>query len=217
MSTAMMPLLECGAVRPGKDVLALRYKNHEFRADLLKTGEIAFGTDFFSTPSAFSVHVKRLLTPGRKADDGWRSITYHGRLLSELRPTAPQRRAKRKKKNRAGGGKAARPADSKAPRAKRQRRLERRSRQVKQDDDEDDEEVEGAEYSEAESSGGDDAEMASATTLPASDDDGGDNRGKASSRARRRRRQQRRQKPRLTWAQEEVFQAMQGSLAAMEK
>jgi hypothetical protein len=35
----------------------------------------------FNTPSAFSVHVKRLVTPAKQGDDGWHSVYVNGTLL----------------------------------------------------------------------------------------------------------------------------------------
>lgn len=32
----------------------------------------------FETPSGFSVFVKRLINPGRQADNGWQSVKYKG-------------------------------------------------------------------------------------------------------------------------------------------
>ena len=31
---------------------------------------------FFDSPSAFSVYLKRLVNPDRKADDGWKTVKY---------------------------------------------------------------------------------------------------------------------------------------------
>jgi hypothetical protein len=42
------------------------------------------GEEFFS-PSAFSVHVKRLVTPAKQGDDGWRSVFVNGVVLHDLR------------------------------------------------------------------------------------------------------------------------------------
>jgi hypothetical protein len=34
----------------------------------------------FTSPSAFSIFVKRLFVPSRKADDGWKSVLYQGKV-----------------------------------------------------------------------------------------------------------------------------------------
>ena len=39
----------------------------------------------FNTPSAFSVHVKRLVTPNKQGDDGWHSVYVDGVLLNAVR------------------------------------------------------------------------------------------------------------------------------------
>jgi hypothetical protein len=39
----------------------------------------------FNTPSAFSVHVKRLITPNKQGDDGWHSVYVDGVLLNAVR------------------------------------------------------------------------------------------------------------------------------------
>lgn len=39
----------------------------------------------FNTPSAFSVHVKRIITPNKQGDDGWHSVYINGVLLNAVR------------------------------------------------------------------------------------------------------------------------------------
>ena len=39
----------------------------------------------FGSPSSFSMHVKRFQTPGKQGDDGWKSVTYEGQPLEQLR------------------------------------------------------------------------------------------------------------------------------------
>ena len=34
----------------------------------------------FESPSSFSIHVKRLVNPSRKADDGWKTVKHNGQL-----------------------------------------------------------------------------------------------------------------------------------------
>eukprot|EP00877_Chromochloris_zofingiensis_P004266 jgi/Chrzof1/13840/Cz08g14150.t1 len=36
---------------------------------------------FFDSPSAFSIYLKRLVNPNRKADDGWKTVKYAGKYL----------------------------------------------------------------------------------------------------------------------------------------
>lgn len=47
-----------------------------FVADLDEQGFILWEQLKFVTPSAWSIHVKRLANPSKKADDGWKSIKY---------------------------------------------------------------------------------------------------------------------------------------------
>lgn len=54
----------------------------------------------FATASAFSIHCKRLQTPGKQGDDGWKSVLYEGqplehfrRRLAASRPPPPPRSA----------------------------------------------------------------------------------------------------------------------------
>jgi hypothetical protein len=47
-------------------------------------GVLPAGTTF-NTPSAFSVHVKRLITPNKQGDDGWHSVYVDGVLLNAVR------------------------------------------------------------------------------------------------------------------------------------
>lgn len=35
----------------------------------------------FESPSAFAIFIKRLSNPTRKADDGWKSVKYAGKVL----------------------------------------------------------------------------------------------------------------------------------------
>jgi hypothetical protein len=34
---------------------------------------------YFESPSAFSIYLKRLVNPTRKADDGWKTVKYAGK------------------------------------------------------------------------------------------------------------------------------------------
>jgi hypothetical protein len=34
---------------------------------------------YFDSPSAFSIYLKRLVNPARKADDGWKTVKYLGK------------------------------------------------------------------------------------------------------------------------------------------
>ncbi|CAL8466428.1 g5964 [Coccomyxa elongata] len=82
----LQPLVEAGVFEPGENVLSCSVGGVEYFADLGPAGEIIFEGQFFKSPSAFSVFVKRKVNPSRKADDGWTSCKYRGELLSIYRP-----------------------------------------------------------------------------------------------------------------------------------
>ena len=49
---------------------------------------IHFRGSFFENCSSFSLHVKRLTAPDRKADDGWGAVRHRGRTLAEIKAEA---------------------------------------------------------------------------------------------------------------------------------
>ncbi|KAL6782160.1 hypothetical protein ACKKBF_B10890 [Auxenochlorella protothecoides x Auxenochlorella symbiontica] len=73
-------LIDKGVLEPGKDVLSLDYKDLRQLASLESDGRIhatVGGSTFvFESPSGFSIFIKRLVVPTRKADDGWKSVRY---------------------------------------------------------------------------------------------------------------------------------------------
>ena len=86
MSLAL--LIEEGILEPGEDVLTVEYKGEKYYGNLLPDGRITCPRHLprsvqepFESPSRFSVEVKQILNPSRKADDGWKSIKYQGRFL----------------------------------------------------------------------------------------------------------------------------------------
>ena len=46
----------------------------------------------FESPSAFSIALKRLVNPQRKADDGWKTVKYNGRFLDAYKVELAKRR-----------------------------------------------------------------------------------------------------------------------------
>lgn len=72
-------LLDAGIIQPGARILTLEYKGAVTRADLNSEGQIKFNGVTFESPSAFSIYVKRLSNPTRKADDGWKAVKYEGK------------------------------------------------------------------------------------------------------------------------------------------
>ena len=97
--TTLKQLIEAGLLRPGANILSVEYKATRTLGSLLTDGRIKAhirGQDIiFESPSAFSIAVKRLLNPTRKADDGWKSIRVDGKVREpitadgSLRPRRP--------------------------------------------------------------------------------------------------------------------------------
>lgn len=58
----------------------------------------------FHAASAFSVHVKRLLTPNKRGDDGWKSVHVDGRSLEEWRTVYFEKNSLQRKSNRGTEG-----------------------------------------------------------------------------------------------------------------
>ena len=46
----------------------------------------------FESPSAFSIFFKRMVTPGRKADDGWKTVKFQGKFLDHYKMELARRR-----------------------------------------------------------------------------------------------------------------------------
>ena len=82
-------LIDESIIEPGEDVLSVEYKGSTHVATLLPDGRIMCsvnGKDLtFESPSAFSIFLKRLVNPTRKADDGWKTVKYRGKLLEHYK------------------------------------------------------------------------------------------------------------------------------------
>mmetsp|Transcript_5188 Transcript_5188/g.13216 ORF Transcript_5188/g.13216 Transcript_5188/m.13216 type:complete len:610 (-) Transcript_5188:47-1876(-) len=78
-------LLDAGLLQPGTDNLWCEYKGVRSVGSLTPEGRISWEGMLFESPSAWSIHLKRLVTPGRKADDGWKTIRYQGKLLEHFK------------------------------------------------------------------------------------------------------------------------------------
>jgi len=83
----LLNLVEAGILEPGEGVVTHFYHGNTDVADLSGRGEILWDGRVFESPSAFSIAVKRRVNPGRKADDGWKSVKVRGRLLEEYKKT----------------------------------------------------------------------------------------------------------------------------------
>lgn len=88
-SISIKLLIDEGIIQPGVGVLSMDYKGVSHTADLLTDGKISVmlnGNNVtFDSPSAFSIYLKRLVNPSRKADDGWKSVRYKGNLLEHYK------------------------------------------------------------------------------------------------------------------------------------
>jgi proteasome lid subunit RPN8/RPN11 len=89
-------LIDDGIIEPGDDVLSVEYKGATHIAALLPDGRIscriADNELTFESPSAFSIYLKRLVNPTRKADDGWKTVKYRGRLLEQYKAELARKR-----------------------------------------------------------------------------------------------------------------------------
>eukprot|EP00884_Botryococcus_braunii_P019406 jgi/Botrbrau1/6149/Bobra.331_2s0039.1 len=91
-------LIEEGELRPGNGVLSVEYKGFLTHADLAEDGRIVCVLEgkeaqVFESPSAFSIFVKRLVNPSRKADDGWKTVKYDGKFLEHYKMLLLKRRS----------------------------------------------------------------------------------------------------------------------------
>ncbi|EFN51862.1 hypothetical protein CHLNCDRAFT_139765 [Chlorella variabilis] len=81
-------LIEEGILQPGHNVLSVDYKGMKQMATLMPDGRIssAIGGQHmvFESPSAFSIYLKRLVNPTRKADDGWKTVRVLEQFKTEL-------------------------------------------------------------------------------------------------------------------------------------
>eukprot|EP00887_Chlorella_sp_A99_P005114 scaffold25.g5114.t1 len=89
-------LIDEGYLQPGSGVLSVEYKGSRAVGDLTEEGRIVAvingQTITFESPSAFSIYLKRLVNPSRKADDGWKTVKYKGVLLEQYKLQLSRRR-----------------------------------------------------------------------------------------------------------------------------
>lgn len=84
-SVTLADLLQHGLIHPGDGSISVTYKGAAYTASLSDDGTIVFEGYKFTSPTAFSIHVKRKQTPGKQGDDGWVSVHYMGQPLSNYR------------------------------------------------------------------------------------------------------------------------------------
>lgn len=77
-------LIDEGILFPGENCLTVEYKSNITYGSLAECGRIKCtiaGTELtFESPSAFSIYLKRLINPARKADDGWKTVKFEGKV-----------------------------------------------------------------------------------------------------------------------------------------
>lgn len=81
-------LIDEGILWPGENVLTVEYKSNITYGSLAECGRIKCtisGTELtFESPSAFSIYLKRLINPARKADDGWKTVKFEGKVGASI-------------------------------------------------------------------------------------------------------------------------------------
>ncbi|KAK9818670.1 hypothetical protein WJX74_002471 [Apatococcus lobatus] len=89
-------LMEEGILEAGEDVLTVEYKSQTTKGTLTEDGRIQCRINgqnqTFESPSAFSIFLKRLINPSRKADDGWKTVKYGGKFLDHYKLELARRR-----------------------------------------------------------------------------------------------------------------------------
>lgn len=93
-------LIDSGLLTPGEDIVSVIYKGTTYFASLDSSGTILFQGIYsiiilsikfdisgssFNSPTAFSIHVKRILSPEKRGDDGWNSVMISGQSLANWR------------------------------------------------------------------------------------------------------------------------------------
>ena len=75
-AVSLKMLVDAGLMRPGPEALWITYLDQTWHGALDAAGAISFQDQTFYSPSAWAIHCKRLANPGKKADDGWKSVRY---------------------------------------------------------------------------------------------------------------------------------------------
>ena len=81
-------LIDAGLMSPGPEALWITYLDQTWHGALDAAGAISFQDQMFYSPSAWAIHCKRLANPGKKADDGWKSVRYgfaEGPMLHDVK------------------------------------------------------------------------------------------------------------------------------------
>ena len=73
-AVSLKTLVESGHIKAGPEALWISYVNNTWSASLGADGVIKFEGKDFHSPSAWAVFCKRIAKPGKKTDDGWKSV-----------------------------------------------------------------------------------------------------------------------------------------------
>ena len=87
-AVSLKMLVESGHMRAGPDALWISYLGKTWSAELDAEGVIKFEGKEYTSPSAWAIFCKRIANPGKKADDGWKSVRYgdaDGPTLDQLK------------------------------------------------------------------------------------------------------------------------------------
>ena len=82
---SLLDLINDGCISPGPGVLKVVYKDEHYVADLTEDGIIRFEGEEWESPSSWSIFVKRKTNPGKKADDGWKSVFYQETRIENIK------------------------------------------------------------------------------------------------------------------------------------
>lgn len=84
-AVTLKALIDDGFLSAGEEAMCVEYKGNVTYGDLGADGKIRYQGMTFESPSAFSIYLKRLVNPGRKADDGWKTVKYSGHFLEKYK------------------------------------------------------------------------------------------------------------------------------------
>lgn len=78
-------LVLAGLLLPGRNKMSVQYKGTSYVANLSQEGQIVYQGHNFQSATAFSMYCKRLQTPNKQGDDGWKSVLYENQPLDLFR------------------------------------------------------------------------------------------------------------------------------------
>ena len=88
VTVSLKMLVDAGIMTPGPDAVFLSYLGQTWSGELDAAGLIRSPREGLPSPSAWAIFCKRIANPGKKADDGWKSVRYgaaEGPVLDELK------------------------------------------------------------------------------------------------------------------------------------